>query len=147
MTIFDEIELKKVSKNDVDFLYQMLKERDETVNVTHHKMPTYEMHKKFVMESNPYDGWYIILLESKKVGNIWVENNNDIGWFIKNEFQHMGIPVRSFQILKKLHKRSIYRGKNNFKNIPSCKLLEKMGFKLKNTSADGTMLTYELIEN
>ena len=78
MPIFDAIELKKVSKNDVDFLYQMLKERDETVNVTHHKMPTYEMHKKFVMESNPYDGWYIILLESKKVGYIWIENNNDI---------------------------------------------------------------------
>ena len=43
MSIFDAIELKKVSKDDVDFLYQMLKERDETVNVTHHKMPTYEM--------------------------------------------------------------------------------------------------------
>ena len=87
------------------------------------------------------------MLESKKVGNIWIENNNDIGWFIKKEFQNIGIPVISFQILKKLHKRSIYRGKTNFKNIRAYKLLEKMGFKLKNTSADGTMLTYELIKN
>ena len=101
MPIFDAIELKKVSKNDVDFLYQMLKERDETVNVTHHKMPTYKMHKKFVMESNPYDGWYIILLESKKVGNIWIENNNDIGWFIKKEFQKYRNTCQIFPNIKK----------------------------------------------
>ena len=143
MSIFDAIELKKVSKDDVDFLYQMLKERDETVNVTHHKMLTYEMHKKFVMESNPYDGWYIIILESKKVGHINIvhKDNYEVGWFIKKEFQNLGIPIVAFEMLKKLHKSPIYTGKNNPKNIRSNMLLEKLGFKLTDTFSDH--LVYE----
>lgn len=146
MTIFDTMILKKVSNEDVDFLYKMLEERDETVHVTHKEMPSYEMHKKFVLETNPYDGWYIILLESKKVGNIWIEDNNDIGWFIKNEFQNLGIPIKAFELLKKLHKRDFYIGKNNPKNIRACTLLEKMGFTIKSTSDNKKMITYELIE-
>jgi RimJ/RimL family protein N-acetyltransferase len=147
MKIFDTMKLEKVSNEDVDFLYKMLGERDESVNITHKKMPSYEMHKKFVLETNPYDGWYIIMLESKKTGNIWIEDNNDIGWFIKKEFQNLGIPIKAFEILKKLHKRDFYIGKNNLKNIRACRLLEKMGFTLKNTSVNDEMITYELIKS
>ncbi len=86
------------------------------------------------------------MLESKKIGNIWIEDNNDIGWFIKKEFQNLGIPIKAFEILKKLHKRDFYIGKNNPKNIRACRLLEKMGFTLKNTSVNSEMITYELIE-
>ena len=145
MKIFDTMKLEKVSNEDVDFLYKMLGERDESVNITHKKKPSYEMHKKCFLETNPYDGWFI-MLEAKKTGNIWIEDNNDIGWFIKKEFQNLGIPIKAFEILKKLHKRDFYIGKNNPKNIRACRLLEKMGFTLKNTSVNGEMITYELNE-
>ena len=36
------MELKKVSENDVDFLYQMLKERDSVENYLHKELPTYD---------------------------------------------------------------------------------------------------------
>ena len=143
MKIYDKMELKKVSENDVDFLYQMLKERDSVENYLHKELPTYEEHTKFVIESNPYDGWYIIILESKKVGHINIvhKDNYEVGWFIKKEFQNLGIPIVAFEMLKKLHKSPIYTGKNNPKNIRSNILLEKLGFKLTDTFSDH--LVYE----
>ena len=35
MKIFDTMKLKKVSEDDVDFLYEMLKERDPVENYLH----------------------------------------------------------------------------------------------------------------
>ena len=121
MKIFDTMKLKKVSEDDVDFLYEMLKERDPVENYLHKEMPTYEEHSKFVMKTNPYDGWYIIMLDSKKVGHINIvhKDNYEVGWFIKKEFQNFGIPIKAFEMLKELHKSPIYTGKNNPKNIRS----------------------------
>ena len=144
MKIFDTMKLKKVSEDDVDFLYDMLKERDSIENYLHKEMPTYEDHIKFVMESNPYDGWYIITLDSKRVGHINIvhKDNYEIGWFIKKEFQNLGIAAKAFEVLKKLHKSSIYTGTSNPKNFRSHKLLEKLGFKLTKTFSDH--LVFEL---
>ena len=52
MKIFDTMKLKKVSEEDVDFLYDMLKERDPIENILHKEIPKYEEHVKFVTESN-----------------------------------------------------------------------------------------------
>jgi len=142
--MFDAMKLKKVSEDDIEFLYDMLKERDSIENYLHKEMPTYEDHTKFVMESNPYDGWYIIIFDSKRVGHINIvhKDNYEIGWFIKKEFQTSGIVVKAFEMLKKLHKSPIYTGKNNPKNIRANRFLEKLGFKLTETFSDH--LVYEL---
>ena len=36
----DFIQLKIVSDEDIEFLYEMLQERDDTVNVNHKSLPT-----------------------------------------------------------------------------------------------------------
>ena len=107
-------------------------------------MPTYDEHVKFVTELHPYDGWYIIMLDSEKLGNINIihKENYYAGWFIKKEFQNLGIAVKAFEILKKLHPSPIYTGKSNPKNIRSHKFMEKLGFKLTNTFPDH--LVFEL---
>lgn len=125
----DFVQLRIVSDEDIEFLYEILKERDETVNVTHKKIPTFEEHKKFV-NSKPYDAWYIILKDSRKVGHINLDHF-EIGWFIKKEYQKFGFAVEAFRKLKQAHKRTKYFGKVNPKNEPARKLLEKLGFKLK----------------
>ena len=43
-----EIFLKKVTKNDFDFLYELLKSRDPRTNISHKSMPSFEEHIKFV---------------------------------------------------------------------------------------------------
>ena len=37
MKIFDAMKLKKVSEDDIEFLYDMLKERDPAENILHKK--------------------------------------------------------------------------------------------------------------
>ena len=37
-----------VSKSDIRFLYDLLKERNSSINISHRKMPTYKQHVKFV---------------------------------------------------------------------------------------------------
>ena len=64
MGIKDIIKIKEVDSDDIEFLYEMLKERDSRINVTHNELPSFNQHKKF-FETNPYDGWYIIMAENK----------------------------------------------------------------------------------
>ena len=144
MKIFNAMKLKKVSEEDIDFLYDMLKERDPIENILHKKIPTYDEYVKFVTKSHPYDGWYIIMLDSQKLGHINIihKENYYVGWFIKKEFQNLGIAIKAFEMLKKLHKSSIYTGKSNPKNIRSHKFMEKLGFKLTNKFPDH--LVFEL---
>ena len=39
MKMFDAMKLKKVSEDDIEFLYDMLKERDSIENYLHKEMP------------------------------------------------------------------------------------------------------------
>ena len=98
MKIFNAMKLKKVSEEDIDFLYDMLKEREPIENILHKKIPTYDEYVKFVTKSHPYDGWYIIMLDSQKLGHINIihKENYYVGWFIKKEFQNLGIAVKAF---------------------------------------------------
>ena len=48
-----------VRDSDAMFLFDLLKERDSYVNISHKKMPTYASHLKFIT-SKPYKKWYII---------------------------------------------------------------------------------------
>jgi len=78
--------LKPVVKTDIKFLYDLLKERDPSVNITHKKIPTYAQHKKFVI-SKPYSKWYILEYNRKKIGSIYLSKQNEIGIFLKKEFR------------------------------------------------------------
>ena len=88
--------LKKLSirpvrpSNDVDFLFELLKERDPRANISHKKLPTYASHIKFV-DSKPYKKWYIITAydsgKKLKVGSIYLSKNDEIGIFVSKRFQ------------------------------------------------------------
>lgn len=141
MGIRDLIRLEIVNENDAQFLYDMLKERDSTVNVEHTKLPTYKKHVDFI-KSNPYDGWYIILADSVKLGHIFVDSENRIGWFVKKEYKGFGFVIQAFDELKKLHKREKYIGKINPKNIDAQNLIVKLNFVLKETYSKYLLYEY-----
>jgi len=54
-----DMRLKKVSKDDCPFLYDLLLQRSPTVNISHRKMLTYDEHVKFVT-SRPYSRWFLM---------------------------------------------------------------------------------------
>ena len=129
MGLMDSLLLTPITEVDTLFLYELLEERDETINVSFKKIPSFEEHSNFV-KNNKYDGWYIISINKKNVGHINIDSKSYIGTFIKKDYQKLGIGVESFKKLRILHPREKYFGKVNPKNFQSRILLEKMGFKL-----------------
>ena len=143
MGIKNLIRLKIVDENDAKFLYDLLKERDSTVNVDHKDLPTFEKHVDFI-KSNPYDGWYIILADSTMIGHIFIDSENRIGWFVKKEYKGFGFVVPAFEQLKQLHKREKYIGKINPKNLDAQNLIVKLNFILKETHNDYLLYEYNI---
>ena len=130
------INLKPVTKSDIRFLYNQLKERDSTVNISHKKMPTYSEHSKFIL-SNPYSKWYIIRNKNKKIGNIYLTKTNEIGIFILKSNENKGIGKIVLEKIMKMNSRTRYLANVNPKNKKSLDFFKKNGFKL-------IQYTYEL---
>jgi RimJ/RimL family protein N-acetyltransferase len=133
-----DLKLKSVTKADCPFLYDLLAKRDNHVNISHRKMPTYDEHVKFVM-SKPYSKWYIIKFKNRRVGSIYLSKQNEIGIFIKNGMQGKGIGKKAMQLLMKKNPRTRYLANVNPKNIKSIDFFKKNGFRL-------IQYTYELIK-
>ena len=127
--IIVDVNLKLVTKSDFLFLFKLLKERNPSENISHKKMPTYKKHVKFI-SSKPYKKWYIIKYQNKKVGSIYLTDRNEIGIFIKKEFQVKNIGTKAIKSLMKKDSRIRYLANINPKNIKSIKFFKKNGFKL-----------------
>ena len=123
------ISLKSVTNSDTKFLFDLLKERDPSVNISHKKMPTYNQHTKFI-KSKPYSKWYIILKSKQKIGSIYLSKNDEIGIFISKEFQSKNVGNNALNefIKKNPHKR--FLANVNPKNKKSISFFKKNGFKL-----------------
>ena len=130
------LKLKNVTKTDCLFLYDLLKQRDPHVNISHKKMPTYDEHIKFVM-SKPYSKWYIIQCNNKSIGSIYLSKQNEIGIFLLYDMQGKGIGQQVLRLIMKKHPRSRYLANINPMNKNSMEFFTKNGFKL-------IQYTYEL---
>ena len=131
------ISLKSVSKKDGKFLYTLLSERESLVNISHKTMPTYDEHLNFI-NSKPYSKWYIVKKNTQSIGSIYLSKQNEIGIFIKKEFQKDGLGTASMKLLMEKNPRSRYLANVNPKNLKSQKFFKKSGFKLIQN-------TYELL--
>lgn len=123
-----KIDLQIVSKKDLRFLYEILKERKPSTNISHQKMPTYKEHVNFVL-SKPYSKWYIIYFDKNKIGSIYISRQNEIGVFIKKNLKK-GLGTEALKILINLNPRRQYLANINPKNKKSIKFFKKNGFKL-----------------
>lgn len=130
------MKLKNVTKTDCPFLYDLLKQRDPGVNISHKKMPTYAEHVKFVM-SKPYSNWYIIQYDDQSIGSIYLSKQSEIGIFLLNDAQGKGIGQQVLKLMLKKHPRSRYLANINPMNKNSIEFFTKNGFKL-------IQYTYEL---
>jgi len=132
------IRLKGVTSSDFRFLYELLRERDPTANISHKKFPSYKEHVKFV-KSKPYSKWYVIYSDKKKAGSIYLSKQNEIGIFLEKNSQKKGIGIKSLKLLMEKHPRSRYLANVSPKNTKSQKFFENQGFNL-------VQFTYELID-
>ena len=122
-----EIKLKPVNEQDIDFLYELLKERETKVNISHKELPPFSEHEQFV-KSSPYPYWDIILLNNERVGNIYLTNRDELGIFISKDFQSQGIGSIVLQkFMKKVGKKR-YLANINPTNYKSIQFFGKNGF-------------------
>ena len=122
------MEFLAVTENDHQFLFDLMLERDDTVNISHH-MPTYDEHVEFC-NSNPYPHRYIVWAGDDRVGTCYVTERREIGIFVAKKFQGMGYGER---ILKWL--LAMFNGEKLYANINplndrSKKLFKKNKFRL-----------------
>ncbi len=136
-TINDQIQLKEAKKSDLEFLHDLLKERDSIVNISHKKMPTFQEHLKFFL-SQPYTKWYIILLNKEKMGSIYLSKQDEIGIVLKNKIKNEEIRTTSLKLLMNANPRKRYLANINPRNLKSELFFKKNKFKL-------IQHTYEII--
>ena len=120
--------LREVSKDDYEFLYQVLQERDCITNFSSNNIPSYEQHVNFI-KSNPYQKWYVIEENKMKVGTINLDKEDGIGTFILKEYQNKGYAVKALKEIIKLNPRKKFYANINPNNVNSIKLYTKCGFK------------------
>ena len=123
------ISLKSVTNSDVKFLFDLLKERDPHVNISHRKMPTYSQHTKFI-KSKPYSKWYIILKSKQKIGSIYLSKNDEIGIFLSKKFQGKNVGNSALNELMKKNPRKRFLANVNPKNKKSISFFKNNNFKL-----------------
>ena len=123
-----KIKLRLITKNDYRFLYNLLKERDPRVNISHKKMPTYDEHLKFI-RSKPYEKWYIIEFGASKVGSVYLTHQNEIGIFMKKSYQKKGFGNTVLSELIKKAPKKRYLANISPKNTNSEKFFKSNGFR------------------
>ena len=123
------LSLKLVTNTDAKFLFDLLKDRDHHINISHKKIPTYEEHIKFI-KSKPYSKWYIIFKSKQKIGSIYLSKNDEIGIFVSKKFQGKNIGNYALSGLIKKNPRKRFLANVNPKNKKSISFFKKNGFKL-----------------
>ena len=122
-----DVVLEKVTKSDYEFLYELLKMRDPLTNISHKKLPTYDEHVRFVMKK-PYKKWYIIKSNDQKVGSIYLSLEDEIGIYIKKEFQRKDIGRKAVKLLMEKNPRTRYLANIAPNNIKHQEFFKKLGF-------------------
>jgi len=133
------LKLRIVKNSDSNFLYNLLKERDPRVNISHKKMPSIKQHEKFIL-SKPYSKWYIIQNFEEDLGSIYLTKDNEIGIFLIKKMHSKGIGFNALQLLMEKNPRSRYLANVNPQNKKSIQFFKNNGFKL-------IQHTYELEKN
>ena len=123
------ISLKSVTNSDAKFLFDLLKERNPRVNISHKKMPTYNQHTKFI-KSKPYSKWYIILKSRQKIGSLYLSKNDEIGIFLSKKFQGKNVGNFALNELMKKNPRKRFLANVSPKNKKSIEFFKKNDFKL-----------------
>ena len=140
------ISLSLITKNDYDFLYELLQERDSVVNISHKKMPTVEEHKEFI-NSEPYTKWFIILLDKQKIGAAYLSKKDEIGVSFIPKYDTIINKKIVFQELMKAIPRKKYFANVNPKNIRYKKFLEENNFILSSLSSKDEKRVQDIYEN
>ena len=109
-------------------LFNLLQERDTSVNISHKKLPAWGDHVKFIA-SKPYEAWYFVEVEGRVVGACYLTRHSEIGIFIFKQEQGNGFGPQAVKALIDKHGKRRYLANINPDNAKSSKLFVQLGFR------------------
>lgn len=115
-------------QNSAQILYDLLKERDETININHRSLPSWSDHVRYI-ESHPYEAWYLIEVDGAIVGACNLTVDNELGVFIFEAHQGHGYGPQALKLLMAKHGNRKYIANINPKNQKSAATFAKLGFR------------------
>ena len=119
--------LKPVTIDDAKFLFDLLKQREGIVNISHKSLPTWEEHVEFI-KNNTYQSWDIIWVDDVRIGNIYLTDRDEIGIFLDKEFQSNGYGSIAINEFMKKNGKKRYLANINPTNYKSIQFFGKHGF-------------------
>ena len=119
--------LKPVTIDDAKFLFDLLKQRQGIVNISHKSLPTWEEHVEFI-KNNTYQSWDIIWVDNIRIGNIYLTDRDEIGIFLDKESQSNGYGSIAINEFMKKNGKKRYLANINPTNYKSIQFFGKHGF-------------------
>ena len=121
------MELKAVTLEDSEFLYELLKQREGQVNISHSSLITREEHLDYI-KNHSYKSWDVIWVENNRVGNIYLTQRDEIGIFVDKKFQGSGYGSQALKQFMKKNCKKRYLANINPTNYKSIQFFGKHGF-------------------
>ena len=121
------MELRSVTLDDAEFLYELLKQREGRVNISHRSIPTLTEHRDYI-KNHSYQSWDIILVDNNKVGNIYLTQRDEIGIFLDKKFHGRGYGSQALKQFMKKNGKKRYLANINPTNYKSIQFFGKHGF-------------------
>ena len=119
--------LKPVTIDDAKFLFDLLKQREGIVNISHKSLPTWEKHVEFI-KNNTYQSWDIIWVDNVRIGNIYLTDRDEIGIFLDKESQSNGYGSIAINEFMKKNGKKRYLANIRPTNYKSIQFFGKHGF-------------------
>lgn len=132
-----------VNEAILKFLYDLLAEREDHINISHKAMPSWDDHVNFVC-GMPYRYWWRIEAELyppsllTTIGAAYLSRQNEIGIFIKKQHQGKGYGKEAVKKIVEMFPGERLLANVSPGNERSHKLFQELGFK-------EIQKTYELI--
>ena len=121
------MELKSLNEDDAEFLFELLKQREGRVNISHKSTPDWEEHLQYV-KNHDYQSWDIIWIDETRVGNIYLTKKDEIGIFIDKNFQSKGHGSEAIEQFMEKNGKKRYLANINPTNYKSIQFFGKHGF-------------------
>lgn len=119
--------LKPVTIDDAKFLFDLLKQREGIVNISHKSLPTWEEHVEFI-KNNTYQSWDIIWVDNVRIGNIYLTDRDEVGIFLDKESQSNGYGSIAINEFMKKNGKKRYLANIRPTNYKSIQFFGKHGF-------------------
>ena len=119
--------LKPVTIDDAKFLFDLLKQREGIVNISHKSLPTWEEHVEYI-KNNTYQSWEIIWVDNARIGDIYLTDRDEIGIFLDKKFQGSGYGSQALKQFMEKNGKKRYLANINPTNYKSIQFFGKHGF-------------------